>query len=81
MMMKKHVLYVFMTAMLAAVSCTNDIPANVSQGILQKIHPAAVRVTYLMILVKFPLLPMLLLRPVLHNWEVMEAAVLKKGIR
>lgn len=30
MMMKKSVLYAFITAMLTAVSCTNDIPANVT---------------------------------------------------
>lgn len=29
-MMKKSVLYAFITAMLTAVSCTNDIPANVT---------------------------------------------------
>ena len=29
-MMKKSVLYAFITAMLTAVSCTNDIPANVN---------------------------------------------------
>ena len=47
----------------------------------QKTHPAVARVTCLVILVKFPLLPVLPLKRVLHNWEVMEAAVLKKGIR
>lgn len=31
-MMKKNVLYVFMAAMLTAVSCTNDMPADVSDG-------------------------------------------------
>ena len=30
MMMKKSVLYAFITAMLTAVSCTNDIPVNVN---------------------------------------------------
>ena len=29
-MMKKSVLYAFITTMLTAVSCTNDIPANVT---------------------------------------------------
>lgn len=59
-MMKKSVLYAFITAMLTAVSCTNDIPANVT-GILQEIHrkthPAVVRVICLVILVKYPLSP------------------------
>ena len=85
-------LYAFITAMLTAVSCTNDIPANVTgdtseihrkthQKTHQKAHPAVARVICLVILVKFPLPPVLPLKRVLHNWEVMEAAVLKKEIR
>lgn len=77
-------LYAFIAAMLTAVSCTNDIPANVNgdtQEIHQKTHPAVARVTCLVILVKFPLSPVLPLKRVLHNWEVMEAAVFRKEIR
>ena len=51
------------------------------QEIHQKTHPAVARVTCLVILVKFPLLPVLPLKRVLHNWEVMEAAVFRKEIR
>ena len=81
MMMKKSVLYAFITAMLTAVSCTNDIPANVTgdtSGNTSEDTSGSGSVICLVILVKYPLSPVLPLKRVLHNWEVMEAAVEKR---
>lgn len=83
-MMKKSVLYAFIAAMLTAVSCTNDIPANVNgdtSGNTSEDTSGSGSGDLSGILVKFPLSPVLPLKRVLHNWEVMEAAVFRKEIR
>lgn len=83
-MMKKSVLYAFIAAMLTAVSCTNDIPTNVNgdtSGNTSEDTSGSGSGDLSGNSGKISIVASIASQRVLHNWEVMEAAVFRKEIR